>query len=257
MIPDVWLWLAQGLQIGHQIVDVRVSVLGELLDVCIDGRIHFVLHGADLPGAIGLALVAHADGEFIEIGKSSGNGLSIGQGYGDFALDVAGVEHAFFELQALEAGGNAGEVAGWGVAFGAVACSVEVLLAGVDVAGLEVCDFNAAAMAVHGGCGGYAGLDEGDEIAQLLLGEAGKGRHSFFDAAIVDDLRDFGAIGVSEDELGTGEIGTSLAAHGVAAVAEGAVLLEDGATGGGEYVGVRISRGGRGSSCLAAAGGMN
>ena len=60
-----------------------------------------------------------------------------------------GIQHALHQLQSLQARREAGEIAGRRMALRAAAGAVEVLLAGVGVAGLQIRDLDRAAVALE------------------------------------------------------------------------------------------------------------
>ncbi len=110
---------------------------------------------------------------------------------------------------------------------GAATRAIEVLAAGFDIAGLEIGDINATAPTFVGESGVALRVDEGDEAGDLLVGER-KWRHALVDATIANDRSDFVAARIFGDESGASEVGAGLSAAGIAAVTEGAGLLEEG-----------------------------
>ena len=118
------------------------------------------------------------------------------------------------------------------MAFCAATRTIEVLLAGVDIACLQVGNFDTASAALHGCRGHLASADEGHKAIQLLAGEL-KRRHLLVRLVppIVHNLRDLGSILILKNELGLRKVWPGLAAHCVAAMTECAVLQEERAAG--------------------------
>src|ERR1051326_9124238 len=76
--------LLQGLQIRHQIMDVGIGVLAELLRVSSHGGVDFEMHVSSAPGSISIARIGERDREFVEVCQSAGDGFSGNKRYCDF-----------------------------------------------------------------------------------------------------------------------------------------------------------------------------
>jgi len=77
---------------------------------------------------------------------------------------------------------------------------------------------------VGDGALGLEGVEKGEKVVERVAGDGGKGGHAAAEAALVDEIRD---LGIFEAAEATGDLGTVFAAHAVAAVADGAVVVVD------------------------------
>ena len=68
------------------------------------------------------------------------------------------------------------------------------------------------------------GVEEGEEVVERVAGDGGEGRHAAAEAALVDEIGD---LGIFETAEAAGDLGAVFAAHAVAAVTDGAVVVVD------------------------------
>ena len=84
-------------------------------------------------------LVAHADGQFVVIGHCSLNFLPEGKRDGDFAFRVARIEHLLFQMKPFKSRCDPLKISGGEWHF-AQPFRVEILFAGFEISGLQVCN---------------------------------------------------------------------------------------------------------------------
>lgn len=146
-----------------------------------------------------------------------------------FGLGGAGrsgrwIEHALDQRQSSIASGDAGQVAGCGMARGTAACAVEIALAGGGVSGEEKLGIDGAASSAERFGLGFLVVDEGDDGVHIRVAQIGEWLHGA--APGPDQWGDLIAAQVLGDQLGASQIGPSLAAGSVAAVTKAALCAE-------------------------------
>ncbi len=188
------------------------------------------LHQTDGPRAIPAIRIGERNRELVAIGHSPRHLLAGRERHRDlrwrrrFGVPArARVEHALKQGETLQPLGDAREVASSRMTLRAR--GVEVALASLDVAGLKIGNVNGAPPA--GQCGlPFLIVNKRDGREQVELAEV-EGRHSLVDAAVAHDWPELVTANVLGNDGATGEIGTRLAAHGIAPVTEAALRDKD------------------------------
>jgi hypothetical protein len=121
------------------------------------------------------------------------------------------------QLQTLQAIRQPRKIAGWRMTFRTAARTIEVLLAGLSVAGLEISDIDGPTVTLVRVGLRFCVVDERDDGGEVCVWKILR-RHAFVDPAGVNERDNLVAAHVLGDETRAREIGACLAAHRVATV---------------------------------------
>src|SRR5580765_1936171 len=192
----------------------------------IGGRVNLVLHITSPPRAVCAGGIDQSDGKFVQIFQGAGDGLAGGKADRDFRFRVLRIEHPLFEFKALVTRADSSKIAGRRVTTGASARSIEVLLAGFSVSGLQVFGIHSLAATGFRERLGLLRVDEGYEALNLIIRPV-KAWHAFVGASVAYDRTDLVSVDIRSHQFGARQVGSALPTTGVAAVTERAVLAQE------------------------------
>src|SRR5437879_552583 len=189
-------------------------------------RVDLVLHIASSPGSIGSRSIHESHRKLIQIFQSAVDRLTGASCYHDFGFCVFGIHHLLFELEALVTRCNPGKIPSWRVAGCASARTLEVLLARLDVSGLEIGDIYPLAPSFFRGRFVLLGMDKGHETGNLPIRKF-KAGHALLRTTIAHDCAYLVTASIGGHQFGPRKVRPGLSAASVAAMTKRAVAPEE------------------------------
>src|ERR1700685_491398 len=192
----------------------------------IQARVAFILHIAGSPGSVSTRGINEPHRKLVEIVQCAADDFTGSKRYGDFGLYMFGIQHPLLEFEALITGCNIGTISRWRRAGRAPPRSVEILLARLNIAGLEIGCVNAFASTYFRVSGiTLLGMDKGHQAGHLIVGKI-EARHALVRTAISQPRADLVPARILSHQPGTREIRSTLAAARIAAVTKRTITPE-------------------------------